>query len=93
MATFRFRPDDFYLHAREPIPALCARYSVSTITVKRWREELGIRVRRGAPAGNQNGSCRTGVTDTGAQIRAGLNCKRPRCSGWCRDVAGAGNKP
>ena len=86
MPAYRPRPYDFALHATEPCSDLCARYGCTETTVLRWRKELGVTVRRGAPRGNQNHLTHYDARDSRAQIRICLSCERPKCSGWCRKL-------
>lgn len=82
-------PPDFPDVATRPVRELSLRYNVAHNTVLRWRKELGIRLSPGAPKGNQNGAARKSPSpsmDGPEQIRACLNCTRPRCRGQCDAV-------
>lgn len=87
--VLRKMPPEFPAMAALPIKQLQARFRASSSTVVQWRRELGVQVRVGAPAGNQNSLHNRGPRkdvrsiDGPEQIRLCLSCTAKRCTGSC----------
>ena len=79
-------PPDFPDHAYESLEALACVYGCSKTTARKWREQLGISIPRGAPAGNKNAVPRKKGSDGPEQVRICLSCTAPRCRGKCEKV-------
>lgn len=80
-------PPDFAAHCREPTAELVRRYHVSPPTLVRWRRQLGLEARPGAPRGNRN--ARAEQLDPYEDQEAAavcLTCPRPTCSGFCERI-------
>lgn len=82
-------PAEFSACATLPLRDLAERFHVSPTTARKWRQQLGITGKNGAPAGNRNGvgnasrRKRTHGIDGPERIRICLSCSAARCSGDC----------
>lgn len=83
-------PPDFAAHAGESLEALSCIYGISKTTARKWRTQLGVSVKRGAPAGNRNhiggGETRKRGSDDPWEIRTCLSCTAKNCRGRCAKV-------
>ena len=85
-------PQDFHLFAAQPYRVLEERFHVTRTTIKRWRKEIGVEIRPGAPVGNRNADKNasrrksTHGIDGPEQIQKCLSCPFPSCRGNCARI-------
>ena len=90
----REMPPEFPAVAALPLRELSAIFRASTNTLAKWRQELGVSVRVGAPKCNRNATHNPSRRKEGygvdgpEQIHACLSCPAERCTGSCARLYG-----
>lgn len=86
MSARKPMPPDFPEHATESFRALIVRYHVSWDTVKKWRDQLGVKVPVGRRPDDPTLKAKRHFADKKQVAAICLNCTAPRCNGECERI-------